>query len=39
MIEKATSILTNTVLDRGRAVAQGEMSALDDELIKQYLTV
>ena len=27
------------ILDRGRAVAQGEMSALDDELIKQYLTV
>jgi len=27
------------ILDRGRAVAQGEMAALNDELIKQYLTV
>lgn len=28
-----------TILDRGRAVAQGAMSQLDDELIRQYLTV
>ena len=27
------------LLDRGRAVATGEMEALDDELIQQYLTV
>ncbi len=27
------------LLDRGRAVASGEMSALNDELIQQYLTV
>lgn len=27
------------ILDRGRAVACGKMSALDDTLIKQYLTV
>ncbi len=27
------------LLDRGRAVASGEMSALSDELIRQYLTV
>ena len=27
------------ILDRGRAVANGEMPELNDELIKQYLTV
>jgi len=27
------------ILDRGRAVASGEMPSLNDELIKQYLTV
>jgi urea transport system ATP-binding protein len=27
------------ILDRGRHVAAGEMKQLDDELIKQYLTV
>jgi len=27
------------LLDRGRAVASGEMPALNDELIQQYLTV
>jgi urea transport system ATP-binding protein len=28
-----------TILDRGRSVASGEMGALSDELVKQYLTV
>jgi urea transport system ATP-binding protein len=28
-----------TILDRGRRVAAGEMGQLDDELIRQYLTV
>ncbi|WGY47308.1 urea ABC transporter ATP-binding subunit UrtE [Vibrio sp. ABG19] len=27
------------ILDRGRQVASGEMAALDDKLVKQYLTV
>lgn len=27
------------ILDRGRKVAQGEMGSLDDQLVKQYLTV
>ncbi|WP_151702710.1 urea ABC transporter ATP-binding subunit UrtE [Nitrincola alkalilacustris] len=27
------------ILDRGRKVAQGEMDRLDDQLVKQYLTV
>jgi urea transport system ATP-binding protein len=27
------------ILDRGRHVAEGEMNRLDDELIRQYLTV
>ncbi|RQW63513.1 urea ABC transporter ATP-binding subunit UrtE [Vibrio viridaestus] len=27
------------ILDRGRQVASGEMSSLDDKLVKQYLTV
>jgi urea transport system ATP-binding protein len=27
------------ILDRGRQVAEGEMSGLDEQLIKEYLTV